>query len=111
MAQCRPEAYSLSKLTQPPAEAPVLLPWQFSNLLHHGHEDITHEGKWFDPVKVHLDSKSGYFDASTNLQRSLEQLLRLRSEQSDPKFEGKATLATADVIAAASLLSVTKMEK
>lgn len=99
------------------AEAPVSLPLQRSDIYQVNLEDTAGVGSSLDPVKVHVGSRSGYFDASTDLQRSLEQLLRLRSEQAGQKVHGEAALlAEKDDVAIESILSespmsLTKMEK
>jgi len=70
-----------------------------------------------DPVTEGLDRSSDvYFDASRDLQRSLEQLLRLQSEQSNAKLESQAKQVTGEpmylpFIPADDVISTTKLER
>jgi len=61
-------------------------------------------------------SNDGYFDASRDLQRSLEQLLRLQSEHVNPKLESKTSKLAAGPmflpsVPADDVISTMKMER
>lgn len=70
-----------------------------------------------DPSAEGVDQSSdGYFDASRDLQRSLEQLLRMQSEQVKAKLESQPSRLSEEPMLLPSVLaddvvSMTKMER